>query len=299
MGRGAGVATAVALSVSLACGGCAAPGSRAAAGTGKVKVVAGFYPLAEAAARVGGERVAVTNLTPAGAEPHDLEPTTKDLDRISAAAVVLYLGHGFQSGVQRAARLAGGRAVDLLAPAVGDSGMLGSDPHVWLDPTAMARIAEDVEAALSAADPAGRATYEANGADYRAELARLDVDYRQGLAVCDRKAIVTAHAAFGYLARRYGLVQEAITGVSPESEPDPKRLAELATKVRAEGVTTVFFETLVSPKVARTLARETGATAAALDPIEGLTKQEQTAGKTYTSLMGDNLAALRAALGCR
>jgi zinc transport system substrate-binding protein len=299
------VAVALVMALVMAGGACGARGGPAAA-AGKVKVVAGFYPLAEAAARVGGDRVAVTNLTPAGAEPHDLEPTSKDLDRIEAAAVVLYLGHGFQSGVEKAAKRAKATAVDLLDPAFGlvegvpdESGHLGTDPHVWLDPTLMARIVGKVQAALIAADPAGQSAYEANGAAYQAALAALDAAYRQGLATCDRKVIVTAHAAFGYLARRYGLVQDAVTGLSPESEPDPKRLAGLAAKVRAQGVTTVFYETLVSPKVARTLARETGATAAALDPIEGLTRQEQAAGKNYLSLMGDNLAALRAALSCR
>jgi zinc transport system substrate-binding protein len=299
------VAIALVMALAMVGGACGTRGGPAAA-PGKIKVVAGFYPLAEAAARVGGDRVAVTNLTPAGAEPHDLEPTSKDLDRIEAAAVVLYLGRGFQSGVEKAAKRAKATAVDLLDPAFGlvegvpdESGHLGTDPHVWLDPTLMARIVGEIQAALIAADPAGRPAYEANGAAYQAALATLDVAYRQGLAACDRKAIVTAHAAFGYLARRYGLVQDAITGLSPESEPDPKRLAELAGKVRAQGTTTVFYETLVSPKVAQTLARETGASAAALDPIEGLTKQEQAAGKDYLSLMGDNLAALRAALGCR
>lgn len=266
----------------------------------KVRVVAGFYPLAEAAAHVGGDRVAVTNLTPAGAEPHDLELRSSDVDRIEEAAVVLYLGRGFQPAVEQAAERGEGRAVDLLAPGAGVvEGGADDDPHVWLDPTLMARIAERVREALGEADPEGRPTYEANAAAYVADITALDAAYRQGLAQCDRRVIVTSHDAFGHLARRYGLTQDAITGLSPESEPDPDRLSELASKVRAEGITTIFYETLVSPRVAETLARETGARTAVLDPIEGITEDEQAEGRTYESAMTDNLAALRNALSCR
>lgn len=292
-------AAALALLVSLVAPACAGGGG--AGDDGKVAVVAGFYPLAEAAARVGGDRVAVTNLTPAGAEPHDLELRSSDVDRIEDAAVVLYLGGGFQPGVAEAAGRADGEVVDLLAP---DSGVVegatdDTDPHLWLDPVVMARIAERVRTALVEADPAGRAVYEANAAAYTADVTALDAAYRQGLADCDRRVIVTSHAAFGHLARRYGLIQEAITGLSPESEPDPERLSELAARVRAEGVTTIFFETLVSPRVAQTLARETGARTAVLDPIEGLSEEEQAGGRTYESAMTENLSALRLALGCR
>ncbi len=263
---------------------------------GKVSVVAGFYPLAEAAARIGGDRVAVANLTPAGSEPHDLELRSADVDRIEGAAVVLYLGRGFQPAVEEAAGRAEGEVVDLLAATgIPDDG----DPHVWLDPTLMARIAERVRTALVEADPAGRATYEANAAAYTADITALDAAYRQGLDQCARRVIVTSHDAFGHLARRYGLTEDAITGLSPESEPDPERLSELASKVRAEGVTTIFYEALVSPRVAETLARETGARTAVLDPIEGITEDDQARGRTYESAMTENLSALRTALGCR
>lgn len=301
--RRAVLAVACLSSLAWGCGG--GNGSDGAADAGKVKVVAGFYPLAEAAGRVGGERVVVTNLTPTGAEPHDLELRASDIDRIEAASVVLYLGRGFQPGIEKAVDRAGGLAVDLLAPDLGlmqgapGDAELDADPHVWLDPALLGRMAERVKAALVEADPAGRATYDANAAAYTAEIADLDAAYRQGLADCERRVIVTSHAAFGYLARRYGLTQDAITGLSPESEPDPERLSDLAAKVRADGVTTIFYETLVSPKVAETLARETGAKTAVLDPIEGLSEEQRANGESYTTVMGRNLSALRTALGCR
>jgi zinc transport system substrate-binding protein len=131
------------------------------------------------------------------------------------------------------------------------------------------------------------------------DLHRLDLASRRGLANCARGDIVTSHAAFDYLAQRYGLRQVSITGLAPESEPSPQQLANVVRIVRRTHTTTVFFERLVSPRLADTVARETGARTAVLDPIEGLTPAEQSRGETYLSLMGENLTALRKALGCR
>lgn len=289
--------------VVLFAAGCADDNDGAAAGM--TKVVAGFYPLAEATSRVGGERVSVTNLTPAGSEPHDLELTPDDVNAIEDAAVVVYVGSGFQPAVEEATGRAKGEALDVLSTDLGlitgyenEEGEKGTDPHVWLDPTLMKRIVEQVRTALVEKDPANRASYEAGAAAYVQELEVLDAAYRSGLAQCDRRTIVTSHAAFGYLARRYGLTQEAIAGLDPESEPDPNRLAELATKVKSDGITTIFSETLVSPRVAETLAREAGVKTAVLNPIEGLSDDERRLGASYLSVMRDNLGVLRAALGC-
>jgi zinc transport system substrate-binding protein len=175
----------------------------------------------------------------------------------------------------------------------------GTDPHVWLDPTLMAAIADEVGAALTRADPAGASVYQQNAAAYGAELEALHREFSDGLRDCDRRVIVTAHAAFGYLAARYGLMQEPIAGVSPEAEPDPRRLAELADLVKREGVTTILTEELVSPRVAETLAREAGVKTAVLNPLEGLTPEELTQGEDYASVMRQNLSTLRVALGCR
>jgi zinc transport system substrate-binding protein len=175
----------------------------------------------------------------------------------------------------------------------------GTDPHVWLDPVLMAGVVDEVRKALARSDPAGAATYQRNAESYRSEIEALDGRFRDGLGDCDRRVIVTSHAAFGYLAARYGLVQEAIAGLSPEAEPDPKRLAELADLVRREGVTTIFTEELVSRRVADTLAREAGVRTAVLNPLEGLTSKEIGRGEDYVSVMEKNLANLRAALGCR
>jgi zinc transport system substrate-binding protein len=262
---------------------------------GKTTVVASFYPLAYAAQQVGGPSVHVENLTPAGAEPHDLELTPQAVARITRANVVLYLSHGFQPAVSDAVRQTSGRAVDVLAElplhgAHGQEAGLTADPHVWLDPPLFERIVERIGSVLHRPAPA-----EALVAKVRA----LDRDYRRGLAHCVRKDIVTSHAAFGYLAQRYGLHQVPITGLTPESEPTPQQLANVIRLVRETHATTVFFETLVSARLADTVAREVGARTAVLDPIEGLTPTEQSHGDTYLTLMRRDLAALRQALSCR
>lgn len=242
-------------------------------------MIAAFYPLAYAAKRIAGPAFDVRNLTPSGAEPHDLELTPRTIGRIENADVVLYLGHGFQPAVAKAAREGSGEHIDLLAGLP----LHGSDPHVWLDPVLYERIARRVAAVLHR--PA---------TPLLTDLRRVDVEYRRGLRNCARREIVTSHEAFGYLAQRYGLEQVAITGISPESEPKPQRLAEVIRLVRKTHATTVFFETLVSPRLAKTVARDAGARTAVLDPIEGARDAE-----TYLSLMRENLVALRKALGCR
>jgi zinc transport system substrate-binding protein len=274
-------------------------------GDGRPRVVAAFYPLYEAAQRVGGERVQVSNLTPAGSEPHDLELSSGQVDRIEDAEIVLFLGRGFQPALEKAAQRAKGTKVDVLAglgnlrPGGTGDDALEVDPHVWLDPLQQKAIVAQVATALAQVDPANRASYEAGAAAYSSELDELDRAFTQGLAQCERRVLVTAHAAFGYLAGRYGLVQEAIAGLEPESEPTPQRMADLVAKVRATGTTTVFYETLVSPKVAESLAREAGVGTAVLDPLEGLSEEDAKAGHTYVSAMRDNLSAIRGALGCR
>ena len=268
--------------------GCGSGGS-----TGRTSVVAAFYPLAFAAERIGGSDYDLENLTPPGAEPHDLELTPREVGRIVNADVVLYLSHGFQPAVSKALGQAHGTKVDVLAglplhaSAGGEEG-LTADPHVWLDPILFARVSRRIGAAL-----------HRPSAGLVGELRTLDSEYRDGLRRCKRHEIVTSHAAFGYLAARYGLRQISITGLTPESEPSARQLAHVVQIVRRTHATTVFFETLVSPRLAETVAREVGARTAVLDPIEGLTPSEQKSGETYLTVMRKNLAALQRALECR
>jgi zinc transport system substrate-binding protein len=270
-----------------------------------VQVVASFYPLAEAAQQVGGSFVTVDNLTAPGVEPHDLELTPHQIEAIDTADVVLYLGGGFQPAVEDALGDASGAVIDASASLrnlpvpVGESdASLTADPHVWLDPTLYQQIVNEVRDALSQADPDHAQAFASNAGAFDRQLGQLDGDYRSGLATCQRALIVTSHAAFGYLAARYGLTQDAISGLSPDAEPTPQRLASLKDLVEREGVTTIFTEELVSPKVAETLASETGTTTAVLNPLESLTPDEAAAAADYVWVMRDNLATLRTALGC-
>lgn len=246
-------------------------------------VVAGFYPLAWAAERVGASRFEIVNLTPAGAEPHDLELSPRDVDAVREAELVLYVGGGFQPALEDAVADREGRSLDVLGPEE-------RDPHVWLDPARFEQIVDDIAQALGAATAASDTVLALNG---------LDEEFRRALDDCERRELVTTHAAFGHLAERYELEQLALTGTSPEVEPSPRELENLADRVRAAGATTVFAEPLVSDRVARTIAREVGADVAILDPIEGLSQERLTAGEDYLSVMRDNLAALRVGLGCR
>jgi len=271
-----------------------------------VRVVGAFYPVAYVAQRVGGDRVSVTNLTPVGAEPHDLELTPKQIDQILDASVVFDLGHRFQPAVEKAAEERDGPTVSLLDRlpiraghkhvAEGDPTAL--DPHVWLDPVLMRDIVEQVRLALVKADPKGRAVYARNAAAFDQQLQALDARYRAGLAHCAIHVIVTSHEAFGYLAQRYGLHQEGVDGLSPDAEPDARRIAQLTDLVKKDHVKVIFTEKLVSPRIAETLAREAGVKTDVLDPLEGLTDSERAHGANYITVMDDNLARLRRALDC-
>jgi len=254
-------------------------------------VVASFYPIAWAAQQVGGNRVVVTNLTPAGAEPHDLELNPDQIDKVLDARVVFDLGQGFQPAVEQAAEQRDGPTVQLLRRGT-------KDPHVWLDPVRMAAIVRTVQRELTKADPKGRAVYARNAGRVLGELDGLNTRFRDGLAHCKRDVIVTGHEAFGHLARRYGLRQEGVAGLSPDAEPDAKRIGQLTDLVKRLGVTTVFTEELVSPRIATTLAREADVHTETLNPLEGLTDRELHRGDDYVSVMDSNLTKLQAALGC-
>jgi len=249
-------------------------------------VVASFYPLAFAAAELA-PGVPVKNLTPPGAEPHDLELSPIDAATIRDARLVLLLGHGFQPQIEDAAGT--GDNVLRLLDTPGLDLLPSGDPHVWLDPIRYARIVERIGEALGAQSTAGKLV---------TRLEALDAAYREGLANCERHEIVTSHEAFAYLAQRYGLEQIPITGLSPEAEPQPADLAHVVDLVEERGVTTIYYETLVSPRIAETVARETGAKTAVLDPIEGLTPDEAASGEDYFSRMRANLRALEEGLGC-
>ncbi|SKA18372.1 zinc transport system substrate-binding protein [Marinactinospora thermotolerans DSM 45154] len=265
-----------------------------------VSVVTGVYPLEWLASQVGGEAVTVTNLTEPGAEPHDLELSPRQIGVISDADVALYI-QGMQPAVddavaQQAAdsALDVAQVVELREVPSADGG--GTDPHMWLDPQRMAEVAGSLGERLAEIDPDGAAAYRANAQRVADELGTLEAEYTERLDDCETRNFVVSHAAFGYLADKYDLNQIGITGIEPDSEPSPARMAEVAETVREQGVTTIFTETLVSPAVAETVAEETGARTAVLDPLEGIT--DASPGDDYPSVMRANLDTLAEALSC-
>ena len=273
-------------------------GGREAAGAGdRTDVVASFFPLADAAAHVGGRHVLVRNLTPPGTEPHDLELSTRAVDEIDGADLAIVLGDDFQPAVEDAARRRNGATLVVLDELTGRA--RADDPHVWLDPARMIDVVDAVAVHLARVDPQHARDYRSRAARYTGVLRALDGAYRDGLATCSRRLLVTSHDAFGYLAAAYDLDERSVSGLGPDAEPDARKLGELADLARKRSVTTVFSEALVSPKVARTVAREAGGLRlAVLNPLEGLTAREQRAGRDYVSVMQSNLRALRTALGC-
>jgi zinc transport system substrate-binding protein len=301
-------ASSIAVVLALVVAGCG-DDDTASASDGRT-VLASFYPLTYVAERLAAPDGIVENLTQPGVEPHDLELTGQQVGSIADADLVLYL-HGFQPAVDEAVEqnaddhsLDVAETVDLLPAAEeeshededGDHGDLEGDPHVWLDPSNLAAISQAVADELAEVVPDRTDAVQDRADELIAELNALDEEFDSGLAQCERRVFVTSHEAFGYLADRYDLEQVGISGLSPDAEPSPARLAEVQEVVQAEGVTTIFYETLVSPKVAETMAEDLDLATAVLDPIEGLT--DDTADEDYLTLMRANLDALRKANGC-
>lgn len=318
----AALAGAVALGATAltACSGASAAGNST---DGKLDVTASFYPMQFLAEKIGKDHVKVSTLTKPGVEPHDLEITPKQTAQLGEADVVLYL-KSLQPAVDKAVEQSGvknvvdaatlttleahgaaghddhGHAAEGEGAAEGHDhshGGAGEDPHVWLDPAKYAEIAKGVGAALAKADPGHAADYKKNTEDLVTELGALDTEFKDGLRNTASRTFITTHSAFGYLAERYGLDQEGISGVDPESEPSPARMKDLQAVAAKDNVSTVFFETLASDKTAKTLAKDTGLKTDVLDPLEGITDGSQ--GADYFEVMRSNLKNLQKALGAK
>ncbi|MEN8650538.1 metal ABC transporter substrate-binding protein [Streptomyces sp. 21So2-11] len=283
---------------------------------GKLDVVASFYPMQFLAEQIGGEHVAVSTLTKPGVEPHDLELSPKQAARLGEADFIVYL-KGLQPAVDEAVEQSGVKnTTDAAAlthleehgTEVGhdehaeeeeghDHGEAAGDPHIWLDPVKYAEVAKGVGKALEKADPDNAAAYKKNTKTLTGKLDGLNTKFENGLKNTTTKTFITTHSAFGYLAERYGLEQEGISGLDPDSEPSPARMKDLQKIAKQEKVSTVFFETLVSDKTAKTLAGDTGLKTDVLDPLEGITDRSK--GADYLAVMESNLAALQKALGAK
>lgn len=301
------------LSLSLLTG-CGTQPADTTAGDGRLRVLTSFYPMYDFACKIGGDCIDVTNMVPSGTEPHDWEPSTNDLKNLEKADVFIYNGADMEPWaddllVSRSDTLRVVEASENVELRTTDGEHEHAhehedadhhhgdfDPHVWLDPENAKIEMEAIRDALCAADPENSTVFQSNYEKYAAELDALDAEFREKLAPLPNRTIVVAHEAFGYLCDAYGLTQVGIEGLSPDSEPDPGRMAEVIDFVREHSISTIFFEELVSPKVAEAIASETGAQAKMLSPLEGLSDEQAAAGADYFSIMHDNLAALMEAL---
>ncbi|GGW27749.1 metal ABC transporter substrate-binding protein [Streptomyces xantholiticus] len=306
----------------LAVSACSTSDAASVDGDGKLKVAASFYPMQYLAEQIGGDNVSVTTLTKPGVEPHDLELKPRQTAELDDAGLILYL-KGVQPAVDKAIdqtsvkyKVDAATLTELEHFDTADAhdhgheeagheeaghedheAEAGGDPHIWLDPVKYAEVAKGVGAQMEKADPDHAADYKKNTDALVAELTALHTDFEKGLKNSATKTFITTHSAFGYLAERYGLEQEGIAGVDPESEPSPARIKELQTIAKEDKVTTVFFETLASDKTAKTLAADTGLKTDVLDPLEGITDRSK--GDDYIEVMRSNLAALQKALGAK
>lgn len=267
-------------------------------------VITSFYPLYFLASTIGGERATVINLTPAGAEPHDYELTAQDIAQIETSRLLIINGGGLEAWGQKIKDNISARTKIIVASdGLTDQTLAGDknqpDPHIWLDPTLAQKIADKITLGLIETDPKNQDYYQANAAMLKSKLVDLDSAYRTGLSNCENKDIITAHAAFAYLARAYGLRQVAITGLAPEAEASPRQMVEISKFARNKKINYIFFESLVSPKLAQTIAAEIGAQTLVLNPLEGLSDGDLAAGQDYLSEMQNNLNNLKIALKCQ
>jgi zinc transport system substrate-binding protein len=294
---------------------------------GKVNVVTSFYPLYDFTRKIGGEHVNVINLIPAGVESHDWTPKSRDMKNITKADILVYNGAGFEGWVHDFLESLKGDSKLLVIEASQGIPLIstseegepadeahegeeqhdghsdeqghspgGVDPHVWLSPLQMKKLAENIKDALVQADAAHQSDYEANFELLAAKLDELHQKYVSVTSSAARKDIVVSHQAFGYLVRDYGLRQLPVMGLSPESEPTAQDIRKISQFVREHNVRYILFEELVSPKLAQTLADDLNIETLVFNPIEGLTEEQEKANEDYISLMEKNLISLEKAL---
>jgi len=276
-------------------------------GNKKMKVVTTFYPMYEFTKNVAGSKADVQLLIPSTVEPHDWEPTPKDIANIQKSKLLVYNSESLETWVPNIQKSLGNNGPTFVAASSGISlmkgvededseGGSGLDPHVWLSPALAGQEVKTITEALVKADPKNKNYYEKNSDKYLTKLHELDNKFRTELKDVKRNEIITQHAAFGYLAKEYNLKQVPIAGLSPDQEPSPAKLAELKKFAKSHDLKVIYYEELASPKVAETLAKEIGAKSKVLNTLEGLSKEDQKKGMDYISIMEENLQSLKQTL---
>ena len=279
--------------------------------TEKLQIITTFYPMYYFTKQITGNLANVEILIPNGVEPHDWEPTSKDMINMQESDVFIYNSHYFETWTEKVLDSIDTSNLKVVEASKGiglmdtnaeedqhdhEGSEATKDPHVWLSPVLAQKEVDNIAKAIEKADPKNKEQYEKNADSLKAKLTDLDRLYKETIDKAPRKEFVTQHAAFGYLAKQYGLTQIPIAGLSPDVEPTLAKLAELTEMMKKKKINVVYFEELTSPKVAKTLANETGAKTEVLNPLEGLTKDEQEQGLDYIGVMEKNLEALKLSL---
>lgn len=293
---------AVMVCMCIVLGGCSRAGADSSGFEEKEKlsVVTTIYPMEDFVKQIGQDKVEIINLVPAGMEPHDFELSTKDMGLLETADVLVYNGSGMEHFIDKTIQTMTNESV-IIVEASKDVEQIASedgktDPHTWLSIENAKVECEAICDALCKADSENETFYKDNLKAYEEKLDALYDEFKEGLKDCKKDTIVVAHEAFGYLCHEFSLNQEGIEGLMADSEPDSGRMKEIIELCKEEDIKVIFFEELVSPKVAQTIAAETGATTMVLNPIEGLTKEQEENNLDYIGLMKENLEALQVAL---
>ncbi len=266
----------------------------------KIKIVTSFYPLYFFTSQIGGDKTEVSNITPSGAEPHEYEPTAREMAQIENSSLLVLNGGGLESwGENIKNNINKDKTKILVIKDILNTENNNIDPHIWLSPIIAIQMVDIIESELSKIDPNNSSYYKSNAEVLKNKLSLLDEEFKNGLASCESKDIITSHSAFAYLASTYGLNQISIAGLSSEEEPSSKEMTEIVKFTKDNNVKYIFFENLISPKLSLTIAKEIGAQTLLLNPIEGLGDDEIKSGKDYFSEMKNNLSNLKIALECK
>lgn len=272
----------------------------------KLPVVASFSILGDFVREIGGERVAVTTLVGPDGDAHVYSPTPADAKTVAGAKLVVVNGLKFEGWLTRLVKSSGTKATVATATTgitplkMADDhghGHGGEDPHAWQSVANAKLYVGNVRDALIAADPAGKATYEANAAAYQAKLDALESEIKVAVAriPADRRKAITSHDAFGYFVKAYGIAFIAPQGVSTEAEASAKDVARIIRQIKAEKVPAVFLENITNPRLAEQIARESGAKIGGRLYSDALSAQNGPAG-TYIVMMKHNISQIEKAL---
>lgn len=262
----------------------------------KLTLVTTIYPFTDLAQKIVGDKANVIGIVPGGVEPHDYELTAQNIITIKSADIFVYNGMAaiepwlpkvipFIPAVTKVDVSSGVKIIE-------------NNPHYWLDPEIDGTIVDMLVGVLVQKDRSNAETYQKNGENIKAQLASIHQSYTAQLLTCELRDVIVSHDAYAYMASKYHFQTHPIAGLSPESEPDARTIAELISFVREKKIPYILFETLASPKIADTIARETGARTLVLNPIEGLTDEDIENNQDVFSIMMSNLSVLKKAMKC-